>query len=128
MEAKDSAYGSTASTYTTSQAPSTPAIGSTMPEAWPMKKLLLREKPSLRNGTDTAAGSTASTYTTSQAPSTPAIGSTMPEAWPMKKLLLREKPSLRNGTDTAAPSGKFCSPMPTATDTAPISASGVHPR
>ena len=64
-------------------------------------------------------------YTASKAPKTPAIGSTKPEACPMKKLFLLEHPSRRKGSETAAPSGKFCKPMPTATVTAPISASGV---
>ena len=45
----------------------------------------------------------------------------------MRKLRLRLHPSRRKGRDTAAPSGKFCKPMPTATLTAPIRASGLYP-
>ena len=43
----------------------------------------------------------------------------MADSCPYQKLFLRESPILRNGNETAIPSGKFWSPIPTASATAP---------
>ena len=55
--AKDNAYGNMGRMDTTANAPITPEIGSTTPDAWPNKKAFLRDTPSRLKGIDTAAPS-----------------------------------------------------------------------
>ena len=55
----------------------------------------------------------------------PKIGSTTPDSAPQTNALPLLTPWLRMGRLTAAPSGKFCSPMPMASATAPGSAAAL---
>ena len=67
---------------------------------------------------DNAYGNTGSAIPTKTAPSNPATGSTMPDIWPQKKARHTPTPAPLNGRLTASPSGKFCIPTPTASETA----------
>ena len=71
--------------------------------------------------------SPASMPSASTAASAAPKGSTRPLATPAPKARQRPPPARQMGKLTAAPSGRFCSPMPTLSASAPAAAAPVGP-